>query len=265
MRRRPARKRDILIGTLLVTLLAVAMVCLTLFLRSRHYLDERYYTAPRAFDDSIRKSREEERAWRQKDYEAQRAKWDAEKAERRARREAWRDSQQVWAERRAQWAREKEERARSRAQRQAYYDSLKALRPAKFPAGTVVDANAADTLTLQRVPGIGPSLARSIARYRQFLGGFVSPMQIEEVQGVPSGTAKWFTIGDKDGENPVQRLDLNRDDFRTLVRHPYLSYDQVREIVYYRRRRPILSLRSLSALPSFTDEDIRRLEPYVSF
>ena len=129
----------------------------------------------------------------------------------------------------------------------------------------MVDANAADTATLKCIPGIGSVLARRIVRYRESLGGFVSPKQVEEVNGVPAGASRWFKVG-KDAEAEVTRhLDLNRDDFRTLVHHPYLSYEQVRDIVNYRRHHPILSLRTLAALPSFTAADLRRLEPYVSF
>ena len=34
----------------------------------------------------------------------------------------------------------------------------------KFPEGTIVDLNRADSLTLQRVPGIGPTFARRIVK-----------------------------------------------------------------------------------------------------
>ncbi len=260
MRRSRPSHGDLFKATACVLLLVLAALALTFFLRSRHYLDDAFYSNPRAFDDSVRAHREAEKARRHAEYEARRAEWAAEKAARQARHEAWLDSQAVWSARRAQWAEEKAERARLRAQRQAHYDSLRAQWPEKF-----ADDNAADTATLKCITGIGSVLARRIVRYRESLGGFVSPKQVEEVSGVPSGVARWFKVG-KDAEAEVTRhLDLNRDDFRTLVHHPYLSYEQVRDIVNYRRHHPILSLRTLAALPSFTAADLRRLEPYVSF
>ena len=45
-------------------------------------------------------------------------------------------------------------------------------RPFKYPAGTVVDLNSADTTELKKIPGIGSGIARMIAGYRQRLGGF---------------------------------------------------------------------------------------------
>lgn len=196
---------------------------------------------------------------------ARRQEWAEERQRRAARKQAYQDSQAVWKARRHQWAEEKAARMEERAARQACYDSIMAGRPEKLKAGTVVEANTADTLLLQRVPGIGPVLARSIVAYRKALGGFVSAAQVEEVGGVPAGIARWFVVEGQGGAVQVHRLDLNRDDFRMLVRHPYLSYEQVREIVQFRRHHPILSLRTLQGLNSFSEADVQRLEPYVSF
>lgn len=265
MRRSRPTNRDLFKAIACIVLLVSGALALTFFLRSRHYLDDAFYSNPRAFDDSVRAHREAEKARRHAEYEARRAEWAAEKGVRQARHQAWLDSQAVWAARRARWAEEKAERARIRAQRQAHYDSLRAQWPEKFAEGTVVDANAADTATLKRIPGIGSSLARSIVRYREKLGGFVHVQQIEEVNGVPSGASRWFKVDEQAVEQVRPKLDLNRDDFRTLVHHPYLSYEQVRDIVNYRRHHPILSMRTLAALPSFAAADLCRLEPYVSF
>lgn len=265
MRHRPLRKRDLFFSTLLLCILMVSALCLTYYMRSRHYLDDKYYSEPQFYDDSVRAVRKAERQRRKAEYEARRAGWAAEKAARKARHEAWLDSQKVWEARRARWAQEKAERAIARERRQAHYDSLRATWVEKFPRGTVIDANEADTAQLKRIPGIGSALSRSIIRYREALGGFVSPRQVEEVRGVPAGTAVWFSVSDDAAEHIGRHLDLNRDDFRTLVRHPYLSYEQVCDIADFRRHHPILSLRTLLALPSFTDADLRRLEPYVGF
>ena len=51
----------------------------------------------------------------------------------------------------------------------------------KYPEGTVIDLNAADTAELKRIPGIGSGLARMIVAYRNRLGGFYSVSQLQEV------------------------------------------------------------------------------------
>ena len=48
----------------------------------------------------------------------------------------------------------------------------------KFPKGTVVELNSADSTTLRRVPGIGPVFASRIVRFRSLLGGFYTVSQL---------------------------------------------------------------------------------------
>ena len=54
----------------------------------------------------------------------------------------------------------------------------------KFPAGTVIELNQADTLTLKKIPGIGSTFARRIVGYRELLGGFYTVHQLAEVYGI---------------------------------------------------------------------------------
>ena len=54
----------------------------------------------------------------------------------------------------------------------------------KLQAGQRIDLNSADTLALQQVPGIGPSFARRIARYRDQLGGYYTVLQLQEIFGM---------------------------------------------------------------------------------
>lgn len=187
-------------------------------------------------------------------WDAQRAERAANRAVREARQAAYADSQRVWAARRARWAAEREER-------QARRDSLRAARPTKLPRGTVIDANTADTLMLQRIPGIGPVKARRIVAYRTALGGFATPDQLAEIPDLPHGIAAWFTVTSP----TLRRIAINRADFRTLVRHPYLTADQARAVITLRRSAPLRGWQDLRGNALFTEADISRLTPYVQF
>lgn len=59
-----------------------------------------------------------------------------------------------------------------------FTSSSKRPRSQKFPAGTQVELNQADSLTLQKVPGIGPVFSRRIIKYRDLLGGFYAVHQL---------------------------------------------------------------------------------------
>ena len=132
----------------------------------------------------------------------------------------------------------------------------------KFPPGTTVDINIADTNMLKRIPGIASYRAKKIVEYRQQLGGFVSTEQAMEACEMPDEVLEWLTVTNP---RPVL-LDVNHLSVRQLMRHPYLSFYQARDLVEYRQKHGSLSsLDELQLLPSFTPEVIGRLRPYVEF
>ena len=61
-------------------------------------------------------------------------------------------------------------------------------------------------------------------------------------------------------------LHLNDDGFKTLLRHPFLSYDQVKAVKNFQRKYGrIRNMTELLILPEFTVEDTLRLSPYLQF
>ena len=62
------------------------------------------------------------------------------------------------------------------------------------------------------------------------------------------------------------KLNVNEMEFRDLLRHPYLNYNQVQTIFNLRDKKGrISSIEELSLLDEFTDDDIDRLRPYLQF
>ncbi|WP_018342012.1 ComEA family DNA-binding protein [Cytophaga aurantiaca] len=51
-----------------------------------------------------------------------------------------------------------------------------------------VELNAADSATLETLPGIGPAFASRIIKYRTLLGGYLKVEQLKEVYGMPEET-----------------------------------------------------------------------------
>lgn len=136
-------------------------------------------------------------------------------------------------------------------------------RTEKLAEGTVINLNQADTTLLKMIPGIGSYYAGKIVKYRERLGGFISTHQLTDIEGLPAGIARWFEV--TPDAHPVQ-THINRADFKTLVRHPYLSYEQTKVIKnHIRQYGPIRSWHDLRLYKEFTDADFQRLSPYFDF
>lgn len=150
-----------------------------------------------------------------------------------------------------------------REKHKAKQDSIYKSFPKKYEEGTLIALNESDTTALKGIPGIGSYYASKICRYRERLGGFISLEQLKEIEGLPENIERWFTLN----PNPViKQIKINETDFKGLVRHPYLNYEQVKVICnYIRKYGKIHSWEELSNNMNFTEKDFKRLEPYFSF
>ncbi|WP_293670210.1 helix-hairpin-helix domain-containing protein [uncultured Parabacteroides sp.] len=140
------------------------------------------------------------------------------------------------------------------------------VRTEKFPEGTLVELNAADTTTLKKVPGIGSAFARRIVKYRELLGGFYTVGQLTEVYGIDeeryAALAPWFFTDTL----YIHKLNVNALSAADLRRHPYIDYRQAQVIEQLRKQKSRLSgWENLQLIEEFTDMDRKRLRPYLSF
>lgn len=134
--------------------------------------------------------------------------------------------------------------------------------PVKIKDGEYIVLNTADTTQLKQVPGIGSFYAGEIIRHGKWLGGYVSVDQLDEIDGFPSESKKYFIIKDA---HPV-KVNINKMTLQQLRRHPYINYFQAKTITDYRRLHgPISSLDELRLSDDFTPEAIERLRPYVEY
>lgn len=147
-----------------------------------------------------------------------------------------------------------------------FTSSTKRPRTQKFPAGTQVELNQADSLTLQKVPGIGPVFSRRIIKYRDLLGGFYTVHQLAEVYGIDAdkyaALEPWFTVDTA----LIRPLIVNQADYRTLIRHPYLNKQQTKILLrLIERKGKLQGWEELRLLEEFPPGEIERLRYYLSF
>ena len=135
-------------------------------------------------------------------------------------------------------------------------------RPYKYPAGTVIELNRADTTELKKIPGIGSGIARLITGYRQRLGGFYTLEQLREIDLDPEPLRPWLRID----STAIRRLNLNRVGIDRLRRHPYFNFYQAKAIVERRKKHgPLRSLKVFALYEEFTEADFERMRHYVCF
>lgn len=135
----------------------------------------------------------------------------------------------------------------------------------KLSPGQTISLNDTDTTSWKKIPGIGSSYSSRIIKYRNLLGGFFSKEQLLEVYGIDNEMyTKIHPFIEEDSK--ITKLNINKLEFKELLRHPYLNYKQVKIIVNLRQKKgDITSIEELAMLDEFTSEDIYRLKPYLEF
>lgn len=132
----------------------------------------------------------------------------------------------------------------------------------KYPAGTVLSLNLADTTELKKIPGVGSGIARMIVARRKQLGGFCRIEQLEELHLRIDSLRPWLSVG----SNETKRFNLNKVSVERLKNHPYFNFYQAKAIVEYRRKKGKLkSLNELKFFDEFTPQDLVRMAPYICF
>ncbi len=143
-------------------------------------------------------------------------------------------------------------------------DSTKVLRetPYKYPAGTVINLNLADTTELKKIPGIGSGIARLITGYRRSLGGFYCIEQLQDINLNYHQLENWFYIQDKD----IRLININHSGVERLRNHPYINFYQAKAFVEYRKKKGTLhNLKPFTLYEEFTKDDLEKISHYVCF
>jgi DNA uptake protein ComE-like DNA-binding protein len=136
----------------------------------------------------------------------------------------------------------------------------------KFEIGTIIELNAADTIALKKIPGIGSSFARRIVGYRSLLGGYYSMMQLQEVYGMYEELYARITPFLRIDTTLITPLKVNSTSLETLRNHPYSNFYRAKAIIEMRKKRGKLeNFDQLGLLEEFADDEAQKLRHYLSF
>ncbi len=148
-----------------------------------------------------------------------------------------------------------------------FQDTTKHFKPttAKRSQTHKLELNMADSAELASLQGIGPVFAKRIVKYRNSLGGFYSISQLGEVYGIAPETLIKITHNLIVDTLKIERLLINSADFKKVNAHPYISFDQTKQIFNLRSRQKLIVTDQLIENKIFTSEEIKKLLPYLSF
>ena len=148
---------------------------------------------------------------------------------------------------------------------QRKYTNDNYVRIVKLSEGETISLNSTDTTEWKKIPGIGSSYSSRIVKYRTLLGGFVCKDQLQEGYGIDSEMYARISPFIAEDTN-WSKIKINKLEFKELLRHPYLNYNQVKVIMNLRDKKGnITSIDELSMLDEFSKDDISRLQPYLEF
>ncbi len=157
------------------------------------------------------------------------------------------------------------EKASEKASEKAFKPKKSVVVPVKKKEKKVflkININTASAEELKKLKGIGDKLSLRIVKYRDKLGGFYSVGQIKEVYGIKPETFQQIKphIYCK---GAVKKININSASFKELVRHPYLTYKDVKAIFKFRDKNIPLTQEKLVEI--LGNEKAEKLLHYVDF
>lgn len=127
-----------------------------------------------------------------------------------------------------------------------------------------ININTADTLDLQQIPGIGPSFARRIVKYRSMLGGYFKVEQLKEVYGMDSLRYAGITDYIKVNGTDIVKLNVNKITIKELIKHPYIEFYLAKSIISFRKESGgLTSIDELKNIRLMYDELFFKIKPYL--
>ena len=149
-----------------------------------------------------------------------------------------------------------------------------AVRASPLAPGELLDPNRADEAQLDRLPGVGPSVARAWVATRDVRGSFRAPEDLLAIPGVGPRTLErlrpYLDMGAlaraRRSAPPPPVLDVNRADEQALEGLPGIGPALAGRIVESRRREGrFRDLDDLQRVPGIGPSTARRLEGRVRF
>jgi len=136
----------------------------------------------------------------------------------------------------------------------------------KSPELNKLSFSDADSIVLQIVPGIGPTMAGRIVKFRENLGGLHQKQQLLEVYGMKAEVMDLLYTHFEFSPGVSKKIKINDLDVAELAKHPYINYGTAKVMVAFREQHgKYVSAEDLLKIKIFNEEWLQRLRPYLEF
>lgn len=128
-----------------------------------------------------------------------------------------------------------------------------------------IDINTADSVTLVSLPGIGPSFASRIIKYRNRIGGFARTQQLMEVYGFDEEKFSMLESRVNVGQGVFAKINLNTATVKDLQKLPYLDFYMAKAIIDRRiSRGKYTDVNQVKDIPLMYDQIFDKMKPYLT-
>ena len=131
-----------------------------------------------------------------------------------------------------------------------------------FPAN--ININKIDSASLDELPGIGPSIARRILRFREKIGGFYSAGQLIEIPKIDTTLLEVLMPQIMIDRSKLVMLN-EKVDFKQLYKHPYVGPSKAKILGPFFTQHPHLTIRDWEEMKGITPEEKLKISPYLLF
>jgi len=137
--------------------------------------------------------------------------------------------------------------------------------PKKAFPKSMLELNAADSLAIVDLKGIGPGFTKRILKYRRLLGGFHSVEQLKEIYGMSDSTYATLAAQVIIDKSQLIKIPINAIDLNSLRKHPYFNFQMAQAIVNFRSKHGKLTEADLSGLGVIPAEKLALILPYLQY
>ena len=145
------------------------------------------------------------------------------------------------------------------------YVNIETIKEIKFEISKV-ELNTTTTSELSKSSGESFDVCGKIISYRNKLGGFLNREQIYEVDEIPDSSKTKILNHTWIDPIQVKKINVNQADYKTLIRHPYVSKDFANKLIRYRNFvKEIKNSNELVKNRVITKQEIARLTEYLEY